>query len=101
LDVPTFDDNEVRSLLETVASDRSGGWEALSESFNIGSTILELLTQAIVLWKIVMESNDSVLLVALSLIGPFASWCSRGVRRPEGGKLYEPIISAEFAYLRV
>ncbi|CAE6454074.1 unnamed protein product [Rhizoctonia solani] len=84
LDVPTFDDNEVRSLLETVASDRSGAWEALSESFNIGSIFLELITQALVLFGIIMESNDSLLLVTLSLIGPIASWWSRPIRRPEG-----------------
>ncbi|CAE6422002.1 unnamed protein product [Rhizoctonia solani] len=84
LDVPTFDDNEVRSLLETVASDRSGAWEALSDSFNIGSTFLELFTQAFVLFGIIMESNDSLLLVILSLISPVASWWSRPIRRPEG-----------------
>ncbi|CAE6412038.1 unnamed protein product [Rhizoctonia solani] len=84
LDVPTFDDNEVRSLLETVASDRSGAWEALVDSFNIGSTFLELFTQALVLFGIIMESNDSLLLVALSLIGPVTTWWIRPIRRPEG-----------------
>lgn len=85
LDVPTFDDNEVRGLLETVASDRSGSWEALSESFNVASSLLSLLSKALVLWRIVYESNESVLLVALSLIGPIASWWSQPVaHRAEG-----------------
>ncbi|CCO26732.1 hypothetical protein BN14_00763 [Rhizoctonia solani AG-1 IB] len=86
LDVPTFDDNEVRSLLETVASDRSGAWEALSDSFTIGSTFLELSAQALVLLGIILESNDSLLLVILSLIGPVTSWWNKPIRRPEGGK---------------
>jgi hypothetical protein len=86
LDVPTFDNSEVRALLETVASSRSGSWEALSESFTLASAILELFTQGAVLWKIVQESNESVLLVGLSLIGPVAAWWSRPVHRPEGGK---------------
>lgn len=87
LDVPTFDDSEVRSLLETVASDRSGPWEALSESFNIGSIGLELFAEALVLWKIIMDSSDSLLLAVLCLIGPLASWWSRDIRRPDGGKV--------------
>ncbi|QRV90936.1 hypothetical protein RhiJN_18954 [Ceratobasidium sp. AG-Ba] len=84
LDVPTFDDTGVRGLLETVASDRSGSWEALSESFSTVSAILELCTQGAVLWGIIRESSDSVLLVGLSLIGPFATWWSRPVHRAEG-----------------
>lgn len=86
LDVPTFDDNEVRGLLETVSSDRSSSWEALSESFSVASSALELFTQALVLWKIVHESDESILLAALSLIGPIASWWNRPVHRVEGGK---------------
>ncbi|KAF8605012.1 P-loop containing nucleoside triphosphate hydrolase protein [Ceratobasidium sp. AG-I] len=84
LDVPTFDDNEVRGLLETVSSDRSSSWEALSEAFSVVSSVLQLFTQALVLWKIVHESDESILLVALSLIGPLASWWSQPVHREDG-----------------
>lgn len=91
LDVPTYDDVAVQTQLE--AASQIGGqsiaWVTVNTVFGLMSTMLHMVSQLTVLWGVLKEQRDGLLLAALSCIQVAFEWVEWQHRSPlrDGGNL--------------
>ena len=77
LDVPTFDDPVVSRQMDSVIPDGGPGgrrtipWTAISSVFSLGSTVIHLISQLIVLAGVLRRQRDGPLLAGIAALSHF------------------------------
>lgn len=70
LDLPTFDDEAVQRHLDDAShiQGQSVAWSTLKSIFGLASVIIQVVSQASVLWQVLKNQPDGALLAALSAV---------------------------------
>ncbi|KAG9093134.1 hypothetical protein FS749_015007 [Ceratobasidium sp. UAMH 11750] len=78
LDLPTFNNEGVRSQLENVMVEGSPpAWSYLTSIFNVWRALLELASQSSVLFGVFSQDKEFVWMALVSFIEPLMSWWNR------------------------
>ena len=75
LDVPTFDDPIARRRLESAWSERTSvAWDAVQSVSGTFFTLIQLVTEMSVLFRVLRGQKDGILFAVLSFIPPLLMW---------------------------
>lgn len=79
LDLPTMEDPAVQKQLDSVMPNwsHSVAWETIEVSTNIVMTLISMFSQLLVLFAVLQEQQDGLLLIILGCSRPIFRWYSR------------------------
>ena len=92
LDLPTYESTSVQRQLDEASQEffgRTVAWETLEKALVIVRTGMQLTAQTLVLWRVLRDQRDGVLLAFLTLSSQGAYWISTiGSFEPARGKVW-------------
>lgn len=88
LDLPTFEDPLVQRQLETAAGGRTTvAWNTVQVIANIASSVILLISQLSVLYGLLKDQRDGLMIAVVSFISPVLQWIRWQEFSLRGGKL--------------